>query len=326
MFTSIRKNKHLLGLPLLLWLTSSCMTGQMYRETIQLPSDWNIEIESKEVIDPFCFPWWRAFEDPKLTQLVEESALNNNDVRLAAYQSKEALLQAVNKVASEVARNYIKLREAQSRLKRIEKIIAVQTRIMTLEEGLDKKLLSSIDSNESKINHYSLLDQRAFLKWTVEKIQNDLNLLVGVFQEDYGESELPDPPCLFPKESPCELMTRHPAVQEAKKIYQKAKVKQAFLHYKKVMFDVWNAVENSLSAISFSIDKYNYNYESMVLKLQSYLLTKDLFDKGLKDERELLIAYQQFLSVEDKFIESKAAMLTAYINAYESLSMGWQVD
>src|SRR5271155_4140672 len=95
----------------MLCLMTSCSLMGPYRDTIEIPCDWQTPLdEGMTLNDPACFRWWEPLDDPLLTEFIELAALNNDDIHLASMQSKEKWLQTVNLVAAELAKNYIELR------------------------------------------------------------------------------------------------------------------------------------------------------------------------------------------------------------------------
>lgn len=333
MFLSILKKNNIYIFWLLVVLTSCSSRFCPYEEAIEIPCDWHTPLKGGITVEnPACFLWWTALEDPLLTAFIEQSAYTNKDVRLAAAQSKEKMLEAVNAAAAEIAKNYIELRGLQNRLIVLQANIEAQNQILSLNEGLSTKgFFSVIEQNDNKKSLDTLLMQRSIIGFSVDKTIFHLSTLLGDPAEKLYDTlslpqKLPELPCDIPIGLPVELMRRNPTIQEAKKAYDKSKNKQAFYNYQKTILSVLEEAETALAAFLFELDKNYYLGDIKSLKADSYYLTKDLYNQGLKDERDVLRAQQEYLMEESAFIQSQADLLNHYVNLYQVLGRGWEME
>jgi len=312
---------------------TSCRTSCTNQETVEIPYDWHTPLESGMTLeDPARFLWWEAFDDPLLTGLIEEAACRNNDVRIAAIQSTEKMLETINLVAAEIARNYIELRGLQMRLKVFQTDIEAQKKVFTLGEGLSNiGFINSIDQDENKKNLYFLEVQKSLIELSINKTIFHLSTLLsyppgGLYEILHQPQELPELPSCIPVGTPCELVQQHPAVREAKKNYEMTRDKQSFYNYQKKILDVFEETENALAAFHSELDKIYYLDNIKTLKADAYQLTLDLYKQGLKDDRDIHKAHQEFLSAENTLIQSKTQLLINYVNLYQALGGGWEAD
>lgn len=314
-------------------LTSCCTKSCPYQEMIEIPCQWHTPLEGGMTVeDPYCYRWWETFEDPLLISLIEQAACKNSDARLAAVESKEKLLETVNLVAAEIAKDYIELRGLQMRLQVIHATIEAQNQMYILGEGLsDRGFINAISQNENKKNLDSLLIQKAFIEVSIQKISSHLSTLLSKPPGDLAEvlnppKDLPELPCNIPVGFPMALIERHPAIEAARKLYELTQDKQAFLHYQKKVLSVLEETENALATFHYELDKHHYLNNIKRLKFESFQLTQDLYNRGLKDDRELLTAQQELLSDENSLIQGKVDLLVSYVNLYQTLSSGWEID
>lgn len=309
---------------------TSCCTTRCYQKSVEIPCNWHTPLEKGVTDDPATFFWWESLDDPLLTELIEEAIFRNNDIRLAMIQSRERSLETVNSIAAETAKSYIELRGLQQRLQILQTSLMIQNKIGVLEEGLSKSYISSIDQNESKKNFDVLLVQKSLIELSIKKVIFHLSTLLSYAPGDLYETldqtcEFPRLPCDIPVGFPMELIERDPAVQYAKKIYITTLNEQAFYNYQKKTLSSLEEAENALAAFFYSSEKIIYLENSKRLKEESYQLIKDLYDQGLKDEREVLTAYQELLIQENALTEGKSEVLINYVNLHKALSIGWKV-
>ena len=81
-------------------LLAGCTLGPDFKEpSLFAPSSWfasrppQAATPSQTVVEPLDPAWWRAFNDPILTELEEQLARSNLDVRLATFRLQESRLQ-----------------------------------------------------------------------------------------------------------------------------------------------------------------------------------------------------------------------------------------
>jgi outer membrane protein TolC len=326
MSSSKQKNK----LFLLLLLLASCASNHCQEECLDIPCTWHSPLQEEPCTDPACFRWWEAFQDPLLTSLIEYAACHNSDVRLSGYLSKEHLLQTINTISADIAKNYIQLRGLQQQDKILQAQIDIQHQLITLEEGLFQKgYLDSFDSNVSKKNLNSLSTQQSQIRLLIQKTLFHLSTLIGSPPGDLSDTlstiqPLPPLPCDMPIDSPLELLQRHPSLDEARRAYDKTPSTPTFLNYKKEAYQLLEEVESALADYFSSLDKLAFHNNSNDLEQDNYDMIQDLTDRGPKDERDLLKARQAHLAAESDYIQAHVDALLKYVALYQALSTGWE--
>lgn len=312
-------------------LMASICSSCLLQGTIEIPCEWHTVIENRSTYeDPACFRWWEAFEDPFLTWLVEQAAFRNLDVRLAAAQSKEQLLEAMNTAAADIARNYIEFRGMQERLEVIHTHIKAQKELISLNDGLSSKgFINTIEQNENQKNLDSLLVQQSQIELSIDKTLFHLSTLLSYAPGSLHEALCPHqnllkfPNCM-PVGCPMELVQRHPLVKEARKFHEKRQKKQTFYNYQKNVLHVLEETENALRALCCDLKTVHYLEDVAQLKAEALGLIKDLYHRGLKNDRDIQTAYQELLTDENALIQSKTQLLINYVNLYQALSTGWE--
>lgn len=331
MFSSILlKSRTYISICFLLALASCCQNFCPYQETIEIPLTWHTPIREMTVEDPYSFNWWEALNDPLLTYLIEQAACRNQDIGLATSSSRDKLLETMNAVSAEIAKNYIELRGMQMRSILLQANLEAQTTKFTMNEGLSKKgHFSLIDQNENRINLDSLSINNAQMDLAIRKTIFHLSTLLSYPPGDLYETliqvqPLPTLPCEIPIGSPEDIVQRNPTILEARREYYKSHNQQTFYNYQKTTLQALENVENGLAALNYAIDKMGYLCNNSRLKTESYRLIQDLYRQGLKDDRDLLTIYQEYLTEEDAFIQGQIDLLTNYVNLYQALGAGWQ--
>lgn len=327
------KKNNLFLFVLSLWGLTSCSTSKcFYQETVEVPCNWQTSLECGETTDdPTCFLWWEALEDPVLTSLIEKASTRNRDVLLARLQSKEALLKAINAASSEIARTYIELRGLQMQSKLLQENHELQTDIFLINQGLsDKGFLSSIEENEDQNNLNALEVKKAAIDLSIKKTVFHLATLLGYSPGGLNEilcqgKELPELGCNIPIGFPMGVVCRNPSVREARKAYEAARVEATFLQYQKAVLDALESAESALAAFNSEQNNVKVFENTRNLKAETYALTKDLYNQGLKDDRDLLLAHQALILADHALIQSRVALLMSYVNLYFALGGGWEV-
>ncbi len=300
---------------------------------IEVPCRWEIPIkEGMTTEDPFCFLWWEALNDPTLTSLIVEASTRNKDILLASLGSEDTLLKAVNEVSVEVAKNYMEFRGLQMQLKVLKENIKAQDEILTINKGLSTRgFFSSVKENEDQKNLDSFLMQKSLIEFSMEKTTFHLSVLLGYAPGALNEvlcqaKDLPELACNIPIGSPMELICRHPTVQQARKGYAATGSEEMLYQYQKAILSALEGAETALAAFNYERDKIHYLENKKHLKEESYQLIKDLYKQGLKDDRDVLLAYQELLSEEDALIQGNIELLTSYVDLYDALgSHAWKV-
>lgn len=309
--------------------SSKCPRG-CPRDSLEIPCEWHTPLERGLSSDRVPILWWEALDDCQLTDLIEQAAFRNVDVRLAMSKCRGGSAETVNTITAETAKTYLELRGLQARLRSVKEGIEVQSKIGSLQEGLSESHISSIDLNETRKAFYALLLQENQIELSIKKVMFHLSTLLNYAPGElcevlYQPCEPPKVPCYIPIGLPSELIDRHPSVRDAKKLYLSTCSEQAFYNYQKKILNVLEEAEGALAAFFSSFENMLYLEHSTQLKKESYTLINDLYTRGLKDEREALAAYQEFLTQEIAFNVGKSELLINYVNLYKALSSGYEV-
>lgn len=325
----MRKNSFFLTLTLLV-LTSCC---QSRPENIDIPQVWKTPITEEMTLDnPSCFHWWEPLNDPILTSLIMDASQHNRDVILASFQSKHLVLKTMNGVTAEIGKNYIEFRGWQNRLKIVDEVIQTQEEILALNKDLvNGGFIGQTQENEDQINLETYLMQRSQIRLAMDKIIFHLATLVGTQSEALNEllcspKDLPELCGEKPVGYPSDLICNNLLIKEARRQYNQNERIQLYYNYQKTVLDTLEKAETALTAFNFAKDKMASLESSKNLKNQSYQLIKDLNEKGLKDDRDVLLAYLDLLSEENNVVEGNVGVLISYINLYHTISNAWEVS
>lgn len=260
-----------------------------------------------------------------------ESADRNQDVLLAGLESNSLLLKTLNDISAEIAKNYIEFRGLQMRLKILNENIRVQHEILTLNKELSGKGFFDLEKeNEDQKNLESLLMQQPLIQFSMDKIIFHLSTLLSYPPRTLNETlcqpqDLPDLIGDNPVGYPTDLICHDPSVKKARKQYKASGSKQSRYSYQKIVLDTLESAETALTAFNYERDKVHYLESIKNLKAASYQLTKDLNSQGFKDDRDVLLAYQELLSEENSVIQGKVDLLINYINLYHTISFAWEI-
>ena len=282
--------------------------------------------------DPAEFLWWEALHDPLLTALIEQASFRNNDILLAtASHSKEKILETMPSVVAEIAKNYVQLRGLQTRLRVLQANIEAENKVFDLNEGLSNTgFISLIEYSENTKILESLRMQKSLIEFSIRKLIYHISTLLsyppgGLYETLDLPQELPEIPNDMPVGFPMEFAERHPAVKEAKQVYNRYRNKQAFYNYQKTLLSTLEETENALAGFLYEEDKFHYLDKIKKIKAESNQLTKDLYHQGLKGDHDVLTAYQDVLAEENALIQGKVDLLISYVNLYQALAAGWEI-
>lgn len=328
----LKKNNYWIAY-LLFLATTSCGKFFSCCNQIEIPCHWHTPLKNGfNEEDPSCFHWWEAFHDPLLTELIEEGAANNFDVRLAATQSNEKSLQAANEVAANIARSYIELWGWQERLKILHQQIECQKETFNLMEGLSQTGFADVlEENENKNLLDLLYMEQAASELALQKTIFHISTLLNYAPSDqydllyYSKKRL-TLPTYMPLGNPRELVERHPSIREAKREYKLSGKPGAFYNYEKMILTVLEDAEIALAALQKNSEKFKYLMDRKKIKEEAFQLTKDLYHRGLKGEKDVQVTLQDLLSVEKAWVEGFVQLLSDYVNLYQALSGGWEID
>lgn len=293
---------------------------------------WNSPVTKEMTLDdPSCFLFWEALNDPILTSFILRASDHNPDVLISGFESKNSSLKTINDVSAEIARNYIEYRGFQIRLNILDENIKIQREILTLNRELSiKGLYGAEKENDDKKNLESLLIQRPLILFSMEKIIFHLSTLlyypVSVLNDTLCQSKnLPKFTESLPIGYPEDLICNNPSVKESRKQYRSNGTKLSFYNYQKTVLEALETAETALAAFNQENEKWQYLENAKNLRVQAYQLTKDLNHQGLKDDRDVLIAYQELISEENSVVQGHVDLLVSYINLYHAVSYCWEI-
>lgn len=328
----LKKNNYWIAY-LLLIATTSCGKFFSCCNQIEIPCLWHTPIKDDfNEEDPACYHWWEAFGDPLLTELIEKGVANNFDVRLAATQSKDKSLQAANAVAANIARNYIELWGWQERLKILHQQIECQKETFILTQGLSQAgFADDLEKNENKNLLDLLYMEQSSTELALQKTIFHISTLLNYAPADqytllYFSQKRLTLPTYMPLGNPRELVERHPGIREAKKEYELWGNSKAFYNYEKMILTVLEDAEIALAALQKDSEKFKHLMDRKKIKEEAFQLTKDLYHRGLKGDKDVQVTLQDLLSVEKAWIEASVQLFSDYVNLYQALSGGCEID
>lgn len=298
-----------------------------YKGSIDIPEEWHTPLlPEMKAEETSCFPWWESLNDPILNELVRD-ACKSPDVQLALCQG--SALEAVNKVSADIARTYIQIRGLQARLELIEEHVTAQATASGLSAGLSQVgFISTANQNENTGQLFVLLAQKTEIKVALDRAVIHLATLLAepldCLEERLSCGRLFDLPCYLPVATPCAIVHNHPAIGPARAAYSKSPSRLAFYHYQKQVGTVFEEVEGAIAGLKGEKEALKFFEGVKDLKAENYQLVKDLNQQGLKSDAELQAAYQEQLSAEDAYIQSKVKLLIEYVNLYEAQGGGWE--
>ena len=307
-------------------LMAGCCRVPPCERTIVIPHAWHATLEQGMTFeDPACFKWWEALNDPLLNTLISRGIARNNEIRLAAETSRDKWRETVILITSDIAKSYIQLRGLQSRLKKFQEQIEAQNNVFSLTEGLsDVGFSDAFEENENNRTLSSLEAQQTSLTLEIDTVSHHLAILLdempGCLQELLScPQDLLKLPLELPIGTPLELVLRHPSIEQARKIYEKTHDKRGFYHYKQQILKAMEEAENALAALHHEREKAEALNQRQTLSRETYQITQDLYQRGIKDERAVQIAYLQMLSDENLALESQEQLLLDYAALYQAL-------
>lgn len=310
------------------WIFCLMLAGcSAYKGSFNVPDAWHTPLIAEMTVeDPACFAWWEAFEDDILNDLIEQ-ACKNPDVQLAMCAG--GALEAANKVAADIARSYIELRGLQERVEGIEKQITAQETSLELGGGLSGVgFTSTIHQNENAERLYTLFTQKLEVMLSINKAIFHLASLTTEPLDCLYDRLCPKPlfnlPCELPVGTPCDIVQNHPGISDARKAYNKSSNRLAFFNYQKKVLSVFEDVESALAALRADQKTLCFLENVKDLKAENYQLINDLNQQGLKSDADLQAAFQELLSAEDAYIQSKTKFLIDYVNLYQAQGGGWE--
>lgn len=312
------------------WIFCVLLAGcSVYKGSIEIPEEWHTPLTAKMTSeDPSCFPWWEAFGDDILNDLIG-NVCKNPDVQLAACGGNS--LEAANKAAADIARSYIELRGLQARFEVLDKQITAQDTSLSLSEGLSGVgFISAVHQNNNAELLYAHLAQKSEIRVAMDRAIFHLASLTTepldcLYERLMGSHGDLSTPCEIPVGTPCDIVQNHPGIRDARKAYSKFPTRVAFFNYQKAVLSVMEEVESALAGLEAEQEVLGYLENVKDLKAENDQLTRDLNRQGLKSDAELQAAYQELLSAEDAYLQSKTKLLIDYVNLYQAQGGGFRV-
>jgi NodT family efflux transporter outer membrane factor (OMF) lipoprotein len=105
----------------------------------------------------------------------------------------------------------------------------------------------------------------------------------------------------------------------------KIQAQQALFEYQKTVLTALEEVENSIASLYFELERNEQLDESQKANQQSYQLTMQLYQRGLKDYLDVLITQRSLLAAQDSHIQSETELLIHYTSLYKALGGGWAI-
>lgn len=105
----------------------------------------------------------------------------------------------------------------------------------------------------------------------------------------------------------------------------KIKVQQACYEYQKTVLEALEEAENAIASFHYELERNKSLALAQQASRDAYEQTFQLYQNGLKDYLEVLIANRSFLSAEDSFLQSQMELLFHYIALYKALGGGWDI-
>lgn len=99
----------------------------------------------------------------------------------------------------------------------------------------------------------------------------------------------------------------------------KSQVQESLYKYQKVIFEALEEAENSIAAFHAELERNKRLEEVQKISLQAYELTLQLYERGLKNYLEVVVAYRSYLTNRTAFIQSQVDLLEQYISLYKAL-------
>lgn len=105
--------------------------------------------------------------------------------------------------------------------------------------------------------------------------------------------------------------------------YNKLKAQEACFEYQKTVLNALEEAENAIASFHYELERSQRLRESLEASKESYLLTLDLFERGIRSYLEVLILNRSYLEAEEAYLQAEADLLSNYIALYKALGGGF---
>lgn len=107
--------------------------------------------------------------------------------------------------------------------------------------------------------------------------------------------------------------------------YNKILTRQALYEYQKTILESLEEAESAIATYHAGIERNKRLVISSHASQNTLELTKELFERGLKDKIDVLVAAKGTLIAEERSLQSRIDLLLHFISLYKALGGGWEV-
>lgn len=105
----------------------------------------------------------------------------------------------------------------------------------------------------------------------------------------------------------------------------KIKTERAFYTYQKTVLYALEETENAIASFHQELERHQQLALAKKHSQEAYEQTFQLYERGLKDYLEVLVAQRSLIALEDAFLKSQIQLHTHFIALYKALGGGWEV-
>jgi NodT family efflux transporter outer membrane factor (OMF) lipoprotein len=106
--------------------------------------------------------------------------------------------------------------------------------------------------------------------------------------------------------------------------YNKILTRQALYEYQKAVLEALKEVENSIASYHFQLEHHHLLSEACEADKEAFDLLEQLYQLGIKDNRDLLASRRTLIIAEDACLQSRIDLLLHYISLYKALGGCWE--
>lgn len=311
---------------------TGCSGLKCQAPAVDVPCNWqSSSSEGMNFNPPDCFNWWESLNDPVLNDLMEQAALQNPGLQLAAFQAKcstENYRQAWADLSAEMAKSYIELRGFQQKLELNNKNIASQKEMLQLTQGLTKTgFTSTTDEKQAEELLHNLIAERPQIELAIQKAIYHLSVLAGYAPGELvctlaQRGNLPVLPNSIPIGMPCGILGRRPDVLKAESALRSpfCNAQTSYL-YQKTVLEALEEAESALAAFYFTEARTQELAKSLSSSHDAFQTMHMLYQRGLKDYSQVLASQRTYISAQEVYLQSRVDLLLAYVALYKALAV-----
>lgn len=105
----------------------------------------------------------------------------------------------------------------------------------------------------------------------------------------------------------------------------KIRAQQALFQYQKTVLEALEEAENAIASLRYAMERNAYLTQAQQAKEETYLLTEELFHRGIKDYLELLAVQRQILMGNKISLQNQTHLLLHYVALYKALGGEWNL-